>query len=81
LGIAPLEALGHEIEICHINGGHAALAAAERARRLAKRHAGPVNGHIYVGQAPASRRADDCTVRATPCHDEAAVPAELALIA
>ncbi|MFI5012187.1 MAG: alpha-glucan family phosphorylase [Hyphomicrobiales bacterium] len=36
-GWGALEALGHEIEICHINEGHAALAVIERARRLAKR--------------------------------------------
>jgi starch phosphorylase len=40
LGIAgwrALRALGHEIEICHINEGHAAFVVIERARELAAR--------------------------------------------
>ena len=32
-----LEAMGHQIEICHINEGHAAFVVLERARRLATR--------------------------------------------
>ena len=36
-GWRALEALGHEVEICHINEGHAAFVVIERARRLATR--------------------------------------------
>lgn len=36
-GWRALEALGHEIEVCHINEGHGAFAVIERARRLAAR--------------------------------------------
>ncbi len=36
-GWRALEAMGHEVEICHINEGHAAFAVIERARRLAAR--------------------------------------------
>jgi starch phosphorylase len=36
-GWRALEATGHEIEICHINEGHAAFVVIERARRLATR--------------------------------------------
>jgi starch phosphorylase len=42
---------------------------------------GAVNGHIYVGLAPACRPADDLTIRVMPCRDEALLPAELPLIA
>lgn len=36
-GWRALEALGHEIEVCHINEGHAAFVIIERARALATR--------------------------------------------
>jgi glycogen phosphorylase len=41
---------------------------------------GAANGHIYLGTAPATRSAEDCTVRIIPCHSGAHVPAELPLI-
>jgi starch phosphorylase len=31
-----LEALGHDVDVCHLNEGHAALATIERARRFAR---------------------------------------------
>jgi glycogen phosphorylase len=36
-GWRALEALGHDIEVCHINEGHGAFVVVERARRLATR--------------------------------------------
>lgn len=41
---------------------------------------GTVNGFVYSGQAPASRPANDFSVRAIPSRPGAQVPAELALI-
>jgi len=37
-GWRALEALGHEVDVCHLNEGHAALATIERARAFAERH-------------------------------------------
>ena len=37
-GWRALEALGHEVDVCHLNEGHAALATIERARAFAQRH-------------------------------------------
>jgi len=36
-GWRALEALGHEVDVCHLNEGHAALATIERARAFAER--------------------------------------------
>lgn len=36
-GWAMLEALGIEVEVCHLNEGHAALVVLERARRFMQR--------------------------------------------
>ncbi|MGA8758129.1 MAG: alpha-glucan family phosphorylase [Stellaceae bacterium] len=41
---------------------------------------GAANGHIYLGTVPATRSAEDYTVRIIPCHSGAHVPAELPLI-
>ena len=38
---------------------------------------GATNGHIYAGSAPASRPAEDYTVRIIPCHPGVRIPAEL----
>jgi starch phosphorylase len=40
----------------------------------------PAHGHIYTGSAPASRPAEDYTVRIIPRHPGAVVPTELPLI-
>jgi starch phosphorylase len=37
-GWRALEALGHDVDVCHLNEGHAALATVERARSFAARH-------------------------------------------
>jgi starch phosphorylase len=59
-------------------GGQAAdISVLEKERAVP----GVVNGFIYVGQASASRPANDFTVRVVPHHPEALVPAELPLIA
>ena len=42
---------------------------------------GATNGHIYTGTAPATRRAEEYTVRIIPYFSGVRVPAELSLIA
>ena len=41
---------------------------------------GAANGHIYTGSAPATRPAEDYTVRIIPDYPGARIPAELPLI-
>jgi len=41
---------------------------------------GATNGHIYTGTAPATRRAEEYTVRIIPYFSGVRVPAELPLI-
>jgi starch phosphorylase len=42
---------------------------------------GAMNGYIYSGEVPATRPAEDYTVRVIPHHPEVGVPSEFALIA
>jgi starch phosphorylase len=65
-GWRALEALGYDIDVCHLNEGHAALATVERARTFAAKHGCPFftalwatrGGNVFTTHTPVAAAFD-----------------------
>ena len=71
-GWRALEALGHEVDVCHLNEGHAALATLERARSFAERSGcdfftalwATRGGNVFTTHTPVAAAFDTFPLRA-----------------